>query len=261
MENNLTFAGISDKGLVREKNEDAWMADEKMGLFILSDGMGGRRGGGTAAKIAAEVLPTLLRPALGKLTDLSDPIARDMVSMAVSDLSQQVSSIGKTKPAFTGMGATLVTVILLKGKALIAHLGDSRAYLFRKETLTLLTKDHSIVQMLLDSGDITKEEADHHPARSQITRFVGMEGDAIADVSVIHLEPGDRILLCTDGLTGMVNEKAISKIFKKVAGPKVICRYLLDEAIANGGKDNVTAVVVDWAGAEIPLDDLTTELM
>ena len=261
MKNNLAFAGISDKGLVREKNEDAWVADEKMGLFILSDGMGGRRGGGTASKIVAEALPPLLRPGLEKLTDISEPIAKDIVAMSVSDLSQQVYSIGKSTPAFTGMGATLVIVIFLNDKALIAHLGDSRAYLYRKEVLTRLTKDHSIVQMLVDSGEITDEEAKTHSARSQITRYIGMQGEAIVDVSVIDLEAGDRILLCTDGLTGMVNEKTISEIFKKIAGPKVICRYLLDEAISNGGKDNITAVVIDWSVEEISLNNLTTKNM
>lgn len=251
----FSYAGISDKGLVREKNEDAWCADDELGLFILSDGMGGKRGGGTAAKIVAQALPPVMKPAIRKVSDLAEQMAKDIVSISVSDLNQQVYTLGRDNPALSGMGATLVAVIIHKDKALIAHLGDSRVYLYREQTLTCLTRDHSIIQILLDNDEITEEEVATHPSRGQITRFIGMEGEAIPDITVIDLEPGDRILLCSDGLTGMVPESAIVDIFKKVAGPKVLCRYLLEEAISSGGKDNITAVVIDWTGEETSLDN------
>lgn len=241
----IQHAGQTDRGLVRKDNEDNWTADAEFGLYIVSDGLGGHFAGALASQIVVEALPVLLRQRLRGIDDLADPRAKERVNEALCELSTKVHDETHGQPGLEGMGATVVLALARGSKALIAHMGDSRAYLLRDGQLRQLTKDHSIVQLLIDSGDITPEEALEHPARCEVTRSVGMEGDPLPAAALWELKPEDRLMLCSDGLTGMVNHEVIQSILEDEQDPASTCRRLVDAANAAGGKDNVTVLVVD----------------
>jgi protein phosphatase len=244
----LTYAGLTDRGQVRPGNEDAWGADPALGLFVVSDGMGGRAAGGRAARIVVETLPVLLRRQMRKVVEVTHPEATRRLLAAIAALSAQIRSGSKGHPGLDGMGATVVLALIRGAHALIAHLGDSRAYLVRQEHLEQLTTDHSLVQLLLACGELTPNEMAWHPARGQVTRYVGMEGDALPEAHVLSLCPGDSLLLCSDGLTDMVSAAELLAILGERCSPKVTCSRLIAAAKAAGGADNVTVLIVSVLG-------------
>jgi protein phosphatase len=147
------------------------------------------------------------------------------------------------------MGAT-VALVWLRGEqneAHLAHMGDSRIYLFRQNHLAQLTEDHSVVALLLKHQEITAEEARTHPARGRLSRFVGMEGEVYPDVQTVNLQGGDRLLICTDGLTGMVQDERVAQLLQANPDPQTTCQALVAEANKAGGEDNVTTVVVNMS--------------
>ncbi|MDH5756247.1 MAG: protein phosphatase 2C domain-containing protein [Nitrospinota bacterium] len=242
----MEISGLTDKGKVRTHNEDAWFADGAMGLLVVSDGMGSEEGGALAAEIVVKTLPEIIMQEGTNIANLNDPFAVDIISKQIVALNRNVFDSSRGKVNLAGMGATMVMALVRGDRAMIAHMGDSRAYLYRDDYLLALTKDHSVIRLLLDAGEITEEEVASHPARGKITRFIGMEDDVPPDISLIHLENGDRILLCSDGLTSMLGEKEIQEQLRKTVSPKAVCRYLVDAANMAGGKDNITAVLADW---------------
>ena len=242
---SVAHAGLSHRGLVRQENEDNWSAHPELGLYIVSDGLGGELSGALASKIVVEALPEMLGARADVLADLSGGRALRAVKEALTELSAQVFAQTHGEPGLEGMGATVVLALVRPQKALIAHMGDSRAYLFRQGRLKPLTKDHSVVQLLVEAGEISGEEAVRHPARGQVTRSVGMEGEPLPEAKVVAVRPGDRLLLCTDGLTGMLNDEEIQRVLGREAQPQAVCEALVQTALSNGGRDNVTVVVVD----------------
>lgn len=246
MTHRFTYAGLSDRGRVRKENEDNWVADPEYGLFVVSDGMGGQFAGALAAKIVVETLPPLIKERMKNLKNRKTSAARKLITAALADLSHQVRNQSQGQPGLEGMGATVVLALIRGAHALIAHMGDSRAYLLRRGRLQQLTRDHSIVQLLIDDGKITREEALRHPARGQLTRYVGMTGDALPEARSLDLRRGDRLLLCTDGLTDMVADTKLLSILKKTLVPKTACRHLIAAANAAGGRDNITAVTISF---------------
>lgn len=245
---SLTAAGLTDQGRVRQQNEDHWFADEEQGVFLVSDGMGGRVAGELASRIVVEVFPSFLLQRLQDIPHLFSPAAQEIVLSALSELSKMIHLESSKRPDFFGMGATVVLGIIRNAHALIAHIGDSRAYLFRDQQLEPLTKDHSLVQILIDMGQLKPEDVATHPARSQITQFVGMKGSVVPETRVVPLHPEDRLLLCSDGLTGMVTDAAIAEILRTHTDQDMACQALIEAANAAGGKDNITVIVVDWHG-------------
>ncbi|MGH3937851.1 MAG: PP2C family protein-serine/threonine phosphatase [Pseudonocardiaceae bacterium] len=237
-------AGLSDRGRVRESNEDRWSADTELGLFAVSDGMGGLPAGEMAAEIAIATLPTLITTHFGAAPDLTAPEAAQRLSTVLAELSADVRAGSQDDSRRTGMGATVVVALMDQGTALIAHLGDSRAYLWRENSLQRLTRDHSLAQGLLDSGVISEQEAAEHPARHQLAYYLGMEGEAISDVRHVTLHPADRLLLCSDGLTNMLDDARILQILNDHSDPDAACRALVGAANDAGGTDNITALVV-----------------
>jgi len=240
----VTYAGLTDRGRVRPHNEDNWFGDAKQGLFIVSDGMGGQMGGAIASQLVVELLPTMLRERLEPSLKLSVSEWRKKLSETLEDLSLHIRLSTWGKSGLHGMGATVVVALLRENHAIIAHMGDSRAYLLRHGLLQQLTKDHSVVQFLLDAGEIGPQEIRMHPARGQITRFVGMLGDPLPDLSEIPLRPGDRLLLCTDGLTGLISSQQVQSIIESRSAADRICSRLINAANLAGGYDNITAVVI-----------------
>jgi protein phosphatase len=169
---------------------------------------------------------------------------------AIATLSTQLRQQTQYEPGLAGMGSTVVCALVRGSKALVAHLGDSRAYLLRAGRLKQLTRDHTLVQALLQSGEITPEEAATHPARGRLTRAVGMVGEPLPLTRLLELHPGDVVMLSTDGLTGMVSDGQILPILSEPAPLEMQCRRLVDAANAAGGKDNITVVLLGFAEGE-----------
>jgi serine/threonine protein phosphatase PrpC len=241
----ILHSGLTDTGRVRSGNEDAWAADPTQGLYIVADGMGGHNAGEIAASLVVESLPKMVRKRVGNtaLPPTSTALARRLRS-AVTRLSRDVYQQAMAEPGLMGMGATVVLAMVNRDDVVIVHMGDSRAYLLRGGRLRLLTKDHSVVQELIDRGHITPEEAETHPARNRITASVGMPGDPSPDSRRVPLQAGDRILLCSDGLAGMIADEEIAHILGEKESPEQICTRLIDAANHAGGHDNITAVVL-----------------
>jgi len=245
----LAYGGASDAGRVRDRNEDRWYASRSRGLFIVADGVAGEFEGALAARVVVEALPRMIEAAAANLTDLAAEEARRAFASAIQNLSERVKRSTHGEPGLEGMGATVVAVVIDEPHALIAHMGDSRAYLLRDGSLELLTKDHTIVQMLIDTGRIKPEEAATHPSKGRLSRYVGMPGEPLPDARHVDVRPGDTVLLCSDGLTDMLADERIESVLRDGGGPEAVARDLVAAANHAGGKDNVTAVVVALEGA------------
>jgi len=244
----LQWASVSDIGRVRQENQDACYADAESGLFLTCDGMGGHQAGAMASKIVTEIMPEMIRRRLHRLGAARARAIRYWLRSDILDLSKRLRAESAAQAELAGMGTTLVMVLLREDRAHIASMGDSRAYLFRDGQLTQLTEDHSLVGLLLRSGEITPEEAKDHPARGQLTRYIGMKDEVYPDVRTVDLAEGDRLLLCSDGLTGVISDQTIAEILKAQDDSQAACQTLVDAANAAGGPDNVTVVIVDWQG-------------
>lgn len=244
----LQAAGLTDVGCVRERNEDAFLSDAGMGLFIVADGMGGRRGGDMAARLAVESLQASIRERLASGLDLRLEDVSSMSGLlegAVMAASKAIRDEGSAKMEYLGMGAAIVAALVAGGHVHIAYMGDSRAYLLRGGELRQLTDDHTIIGALLRHGEISPEEAIDHPAQGRLTRFAGMEPAAEPSMRSLALEAGDRLFLCTDGLWGAVGDGEMGRILSRPVGCEEACRALTDAGRTAGGEDNLTAVVVD----------------
>ena len=241
---NIRFAGLSDVGRVRTENEDHWFADTDQGLFLVADGIGGSAAGSLASQIVAEILPRLLYKRLHEAKGKASPDITRQVSAALTELSEQLRQESCGAIGLKGIGSTVVLALVRDWQAVVAHMGDSRAYLFRAGRLERLTQDHTIVQLLVDRGQLALEEAASHPGHGQLTRFVGMGMEAVPETKDLKLRSGDQLLLCSDGLTGMLADQQILEILSRQAVPAEACRQLIDAANQAGGKDNITAVIL-----------------
>jgi serine/threonine protein phosphatase PrpC len=235
-------------GKERQDNQDSFFADPEPALFLVSDGMGGHRGGALASGIVAEDLPVMIENALERLKVGTPRAVRSLLERMIAEQSTQLQLEGTSESGFRDMGATLVIVLLRKGRCFVANIGDSRAYRLRKGRMAQLTRDHSVISELIEKGRIEPEDAADHHARGQITRYVGMEEKARSHVRSFALKKSDRLLLCTDGLTDMVNDKEIAAILSGETDPQKACESLVSAANKAGGYDNVTTLVIDWLG-------------
>nr|WP_239523583.1 protein phosphatase 2C domain-containing protein [Geodermatophilus normandii] len=234
----------------RGHDQDAGYAGP--GLLVVADGVGGSRGGATAARVA---VGEVVRRASAARTDGTEatPDAGLAGTLAAADAA--VRAAAAADPALTGMATTCTAAVLARdGRVVVAHVGDSRALLLRGGVLTRLTTDHTLVQALLDSGDLTPEEAATSPMRSVLLRALGGSQDpGPADLVAVAAEPGDRLLLCSDGLSGVVPAATLQRVLVAERRPAAAAARLLMAALAAGTRDDVTAVVADvapagWAG-------------
>ena len=238
------YAGLSDLGRKRARNDDRWGADAAQRLYIVADGVGSTSRGDLAAGLVVELLPRHVARHLAG-ADLRDAQAAERLGRALLEMCNDLYARSRTDPDLTSADTTVVAGVITDSRALIAHLGDSRAYLYRDGQVQRLTKDHTIVQAALDAGEITAEQAAHHPNRSVVTRHVLMPPPAKPDVSALDLHPGDRILLSSDGLHGVIDDATLAAILTDHPDPADACRALTAAANQAGGPDNITAVVVD----------------
>src|SRR4051794_1269235 len=228
----IHYGSASDIGKARDRNEDSYLAQPP--VFAVADGMGGHKGGDVASALAIKVLGGDSLPADG--AELVERVRA--ANHAVYERSSSDADV-------EGMGTTMTATIAGGGSIRLAHVGDSRAYLLREETLRRLTEDHTLVQRMVSEGQLTEEEASVHPQRSVITRSLGVEDRVQVDEGAVEVRDGDRILLCTDGLTGMVSEEEIETTLKRAPDPQAAADQLVAAANKAGGLDNITAVVLD----------------
>jgi protein phosphatase len=233
----LDYAARSDVGLVRSENQDSGYAGPH--LLVVADGMGGHAGGDIASSIAIGRMVSLDGESHGG-DDVTDHLVRSLAA-ANAEIQSQVEHT----PELQGMGTTVTALLRAGNKVALAHIGDSRAYLMRGGSFSQITHDHSFVQSLVDDGRITAEEADSHPQRSLVTRVLTGAHDDEPDLMVREVRPGDRFLLCSDGLSGFVARDTIEEVLS--AGNKVgpTADRLVELALRAGAPDNVTVVVAD----------------
>ncbi|MGB0579288.1 MAG: PP2C family protein-serine/threonine phosphatase [Limisphaerales bacterium] len=240
---SVVHAASSDRGLKHVANEDRWAADPELNLYVVSDGIGGQPAGSFAAKQVVESVPRMLRSRFPYPLDKFRVAAEVGVESLLTELSNRIRDGAAQDPTLKGLGATVVLAWLLEEQALIAHLGDSRAYRFRDGHLEQLTRDHTFVELLLNHGTITKKQAEEHPTRHLLIRSVGMEDAPQPESQLVSLQPGDRLLLCSDGLTDEVSDSRIEQLLGENPQPASAVKALTRDAIHNGGHDNVTALL------------------
>lgn len=237
--------GKTDVGLVRETNQDTFMSGDltpSVGFALVCDGMGGENGGNVASQLARDIISTQV---MQNLREYMDPRSvYHLILAALNAANSVVYEKAQQQPALTGMGTTAVLAVVMNDILYIGHVGDSRAYLLRKGKLTQLTKDHSFIQYLLEHGQITEEQAKSHPQKNQITRAIGVESTVEIDYNEFPCKYGDKILLCTDGLTNCCSEAEILLILEQNNARQSVKR-LLQAAKKHGGHDNITAVVLE----------------
>ncbi len=238
-------AGKSDVGRVRSGNEDALFANEELGVFIVADGMGGHAAGEVASQIVTETVGPGVAKAIEQGLSAADLESR---TLALIDMANQaILERADHEPEKRGMGTTLTLLMLLsEGHYMADQVGDSRAYLLRDGELTQITRDHTVVQQQVDRGALTPEQARDHPLSHILTRALGTEDQVDADTYNDGTQPGDRFLLCSDGLSGMITDEQIEEILSKPTDDlDSIAEQLIEAANQAGGMDNVTAVVVE----------------
>lgn len=245
-----SYAARSDVGSVREHNEDSYLV--KTPLFVVADGMGGHEAGEVASNIAV----TTMEAHAPKSTS---PEALAAAVIKANEAVLRGAQDGTGKP---GMGTTLTAAFVFEDEATIAQVGDSRAYLLHDGQLQRITRDHSLVADLIEQGRLTEAEARFHPQRSVITRALGSDPHMQPDLYTLHVEEGDRLLLCSDGLCSMISDEDIEEILLDNPAPAHACDALVEEAIIAGGLDNVTVIVIDPLGdppSEKDEDDIVEE--
>jgi serine/threonine protein phosphatase PrpC len=273
---SLQAAGDKHRGQVREINEDEIFAkvvqatgEEPVGLFIVCDGIGGHAGGEFASewavktlrdelkelfnpvdprktvKLEAETVEAIAAGRAAPTRKMDETDMEDRIRRVIQRANDVVIGIAHAKPDEAGDTGTTLTMAVVKGDvAFVANVGDSRTYLLREGQLTPITKDHSVVASLVGAGMIQPDEAYTHPQRNLIYRSLGAKPEVEADISRLELRAGDRLLLCSDGLWEMVRDPQMTVIMKQAPSPKTACQRLIDAANANGGEDNISAVVV-----------------
>jgi serine/threonine protein phosphatase PrpC len=232
----VEVGSATDIGRVRERNEDSVLVDPP--LYVVADGMGGHRGGQVASQVALEAMEGFATEGRGSLADHVRRANRAVWDRSVED------------ERLSGMGTTLTAALIDGARALIAHVGDSRAYLLRDGSLQQLTTDHTLVARMVKSGEITEAEAEVHPHKNVLTRALGTDEQVEVDEDSIALVDGDRVLLCSDGLTGMVTEDQIQAILENSDQPQQAADRLVKAANRAGGIDNITVVVLDAVGED-----------
>jgi len=238
----IEYGARSDQGRVRTSNEDYCIANPKSRMFLVADGMGGHAAGEIASQIAASTAEEVISDSR------AGSVMEELLRAAVEEANRRVYETQQLKAEYRGMGSTLTLLAFRNNSYYIAQVGDSRAYLFRDNILTQLTRDHSLVWPLYETGILTKDDISRHPQKNLITRSIGTHPQVEPELQCGEALEGDIFLLCSDGLTDVLLDQDISRIISLGGNsPTTICGLLIDAANAGGGPDNVTTVVVHLA--------------
>ena len=246
----IISAGKTDPGKTRKNNEDSYLVNDGMGLYAVADGIGGHEGGEVASRMAIEGLSQIVRercsgadntPAHGISTE--GDTAGATLSRAFTLVNGAIRQAADDNPALIRMGTTMTALLFRETTAYLAHVGDSRAYRLRAGVLTQVTDDHTVIADQLRAGLLTPEQARKNPYRHVITRALGIDPELVVDNRTLEVRPDDTVLLCTDGLTEMVDDETIRRILEG-ASPQEAAERLVREANDRGGVDNITVVVI-----------------
>lgn len=236
---------ITDVGLIRENNQDSYFAssEKDFPLFIVADGMGGHKAGEVASQLAVETIREKLESVIEDLTD--EEAIKYNINKAILAANEKIYKTSLENPDCKGMGTTLTLAYIYDSKIILAHVGDSRAYIIR-DKMEQITEDHSLVNELIKNGSITPEEALKHPQKNMITRALGTSSSIIVDFYVVDYVTNDIMLICSDGLSNMISEKEMFMIIKNEEDLNLATKRLVLRAKDNGGKDNITAILIKF---------------
>ena len=264
----IRFWPATDVGRVRKANEDSFLVDKKLSLFIVADGMGGHAAGEVASSMTCRVVREALAAERDALTTFAQgDVSVDrkdilrLIEASIQEACSKVHQEGIIDESKRGMGTTVDALLIVGTRGFIGHVGDSRIYLYRQGSVHQLTEDHSLVNELLRRGKLTREQIDKSAVqyKNAVTRAVGVYASVEVDVFDFDVLAGDRFLLCSDGLSGYLEESELPKFFEEIPEDN-LAQYLIDLANERGGKDNITAVIVKTPEDEAGLDKLTREV-
>ena len=243
-----TFS-ITDVGRKREMNQDyVFATDEPMGglpnLLVVADGMGGRRGGGYASRLAVETI-------LSEIEKGGEESPSQTLVNAIREANARVRQAASEDEMLAGMGTTVVAATCLEGALEVANVGDSRLYIVNEKEIRQITQDHSLVEEMVRFGGLSREQARRHPDRNIITRAVGAEDDLKVDCFFVPLQEGDKVLLCSDGLTNMLEDEEIRRILESGADLETCAQALVEAANNHGGRDNIAVIIIEPFSDEV----------
>jgi PPM family protein phosphatase len=241
---NYEFCFRTDPGLARENNEDSVTVDEPTRLGILADGMGGYNAG----EVASGMATTFIKSELGRWLAQAGRHAnarevRRAMEICVDNANRSIFNAANSNPQYSGMGTTLVVGVFQDGRLMLGHIGDSRCYRLRAGHFEQITKDHSLLQEQMDAGLITPEQAATSTNKNLVTRALGVEDAVLLEVNEHRVEPGDLFLMCSDGLSDMLDDEAIAHILSTEGSLEQKSVQLIDAANANGGRDNISVLL------------------
>ena len=242
----MRVCGLTDIGCRRQDNQDSWTIRHLEGgavLLVVCDGMGGAQAGSVASSVAVEAFTAAVEEALaGGVPE--DPALREWtLAAACREANGAVYRLSRERREYEGMGTTLVAALVRSGSACLVHVGDSRAYILENNAIHQVTVDHSFVQMLVERGEITADEARVHPQKNLITRALGVDQQVECDVTRVEPAEGSRLLLCSDGLTNVLPDPVLLQTSLEEREPEALCRRLVDMTLEQGAPDNVTVVL------------------
>jgi protein phosphatase len=247
---NYQFCVRTDTGLLRDNNEDSLLVDQASGLAVLADGMGGYNAGEVASSMTTRQIQQEMAPWLAETgQQVAAREIRRALEACVDNVNRTIFEAARDNEQYSGMGTTLVVGVFQPFRLVLGHIGDSRCYRWRDELLTQLTRDHSLLQEQIDAGLVTPEQAAFAPNRNLVTRALGVVDAVALDLAEHRVEPGDVFLMCSDGLSDMLSGGEIARVLAMDATLEQKADHLVDEANANGGRDNIS-VLLAQAGSE-----------
>lgn len=232
---HISAFALTDIGMKRKINQDSYLKDDALGLYVVADGMGGHRGGEVASRLAVEGIQKFCQ-------DNSTLNPRERLNRGVNQACQEIYKQSKQNEELSGMGTTVLALLIHDGTAYIAQVGDSRVYLINFDGIWQVTEDHSLLNEEIRAGRIDRDQAQSYQFKNVITRSVGYEAQVVVDIYSRKLKPNDMLLLCTDGLSGLVDAVEMQKEVKK-RGPEQGLKDLVKLANDRGGDDNITALI------------------
>lgn len=241
--------GLSAVGVTRTHNEDYFEIDHRRNLYLVADGMGGHSHGEVASRTAVQAVRDFLEDRLPPADGAESEHRTGLLRNAIQEAHEKVLCAIRQDGALTGMGTTLVALLMNRGTVAVAHVGDSRAYRLRDQRLELLTEDHTWVHEQVMAGFLSEEQARVHPLKNVVTRALGSDGEIKVDVRELAVAEGDRYLLCSDGLTTMLRDAEIADALHRSESLEEVCRRLVQGARERGGFDDTTVIVVE-AGSD-----------